>query len=384
MTPSMAQLLEAHSANGASDRLELAHDYQLLAILPAMLFTSRPEGAWDYVNPQFCAYAGRRQEALVGLGWVELLHIDDRASSLRAWQAGLWGGAPFAIEHRLRGANGVYSWFRTQCAPQRNAVGAIRGWAGIAAPVESEHQVADERALRQSAEQARDARESVIAIVAHELRTPLTVLLGQAKLLQRRLDAHAEIEPGDRRAAATLVGQTVRLGELMGALLDVTQIDHGLLQVSRARLDLAAIVTRVVEASQMAHPAHSLQLHIDSAPIWVAGDALRLEQVLQNLLQNAAKYSPAGSEIRVRLAPSGDQAQISVSDRGIGIAVDDQPALFQRFFRAGPRSGRSVAGLGLGLYICKAIMDLHCGTIAVESAEGEGCTVTLLLPRSRA
>jgi PAS domain S-box-containing protein len=383
ITSSMAQLLEAHSANGAADRLELAHAHQLLAILPAMLFTSRPDGAWDYVNPQFCAYAGRRHEALVGRGWVELLHVDERASSLTEWQAGLRSGAPFVIEHRLRGADGVYGWFRIQCAPQRNGAGATRGWAGIAAPVESEHQVADERALRQSAERARDERESVIAIVAHELRAPLTVLLGQAKLLQRRLDAHADVEPGDRRAAATLVGQTVRLGELMGALLDVTQIDHGLLQVSRARLDLAAIVTRTVEASQMAHPAHGLQLCIDSAPIWVAGDALRLGQVLQNLLQNAAKYSPAGSEILVHLAPAGDQAQISVSDRGIGIAVEDQPALFQRFFRAGPRSGHSVAGLGLGLYICKAIMDLHGGTIAVESAEGEGCTVTLRLPRNR-
>jgi signal transduction histidine kinase len=114
------------------------------------------------------------------------------------------------------------------------------------------------------------------------------------------------------------------------------------------------------------------------------GDALRLEQVLQNLFQNAAKYSPAGSEILVRLALCGDQVQISVSDRGIGIPVDDQPALFQRFFRAGSRSRRSVAGLGLGLYICKAIMDLHGGTIAVESAEGKGCTVALLLPRSQA
>jgi PAS domain S-box-containing protein len=383
MAPPVARLHEAPSTNGAAVPPELAHEYQWLTILPVMLFTSRPDGGWDYVNPRFCAHTGYAREALVGMGWVELLHVNDRASSLRGWQAGLRSGAPFAIEHRLRGADGGYGWFRTQCAPQRNAAGAIRGWAGIAAPVESEHQVADERALRHSAERARDERESMIAIVAHELRAPLTVLLGQAKLLQRRLDAHADVEPGDRRAAATLVGQTVRLGELMGALLDATQIDHGQLHVRLITLDLAAIVTRVVEAGWMAHPAHSLQLCIDSAPIWAAGDALRLEQVLHNLLQNAAKYSPAGSEILVHLGPAGDQAQISVSDRGIGIAVDDQPALFQRFFRAGPRQGRSVAGLGLGLYICKAIMDLHGGTIAVESAEGKGCIVTLLLPRSR-
>ncbi len=94
-TPSMVQLSEAQSANGAAEPLELTHEYQLLAILPAMLFTtSRPDGAWDYVNPQFCAYAGRHQGALVGLGWLELLHVDDRARSLAAWQGGLRSGAP--------------------------------------------------------------------------------------------------------------------------------------------------------------------------------------------------------------------------------------------------------------------------------------------------
>jgi signal transduction histidine kinase len=128
-------------------------------------------------------------------------------------------------------------------------------------------------------------------------------------------------------------------------------------------------------------PSHTLQLIIDVAPLWVAGDALRLEQVLQNLLQNAVSYSPAGSEVVITIASQGGEAQVAVRDYGSGIAASVQPALFQRFFRARSGDRPATSGLGLGLYICKAIMDLHAGSIAVESAVGVGSTFTLLLPQ---
>jgi signal transduction histidine kinase len=111
----------------------------------------------------------------------------------------------------------------------------------------------------------------------------------------------------------------------------------------------------------------------------VVGDALRLEQVLQNLLQNAVKYSPAGSEIVIEVAPDEHQARIAVHDYGSGIAPSARPSLFQRFFRAA--DAYATTGLGLGLYISKAIMDLHGGDIEVESAVGAGSTFIIRLPR---
>lgn len=371
----------APGANGAAQGGEASTDRRLLAIIPALLFTSRPDGTWDYVSPPFCAYTGRPAEVLLGLGWTVALHADDQAPSLARWQAATISGAPWQVEHRLCGADGVYRWFRTQCMPQRDAAGALSGWAGIAVPMESEHQLAVERALRQSAEQARDERDSMLAIIAHELRAPLTVLLGQATLLQRRLDAHESAEPRDRRAAETLVAQTLRLKELMSALLDVTQLDHGQLRVCATTLDLGALVRRVVQDLAPTLRSHRLRLRADPAPLWVAGDGLRLEQVLQNLLQNAVKYSPDGGEIAIRTASLGGQVQIEVCDQGLGIPVDVQPYLFQRFFRTRAEDQRVTGGLGLGLYLCKAIMELHGGSIGVQSVEGEGCTVTLLLPR---
>lgn len=108
------------------------------------------------------------------------------------------------------------------------------------------------------------------------------------------------------------------------------------------------------------------------------GDALRLEQVLQNLIQNALKYSPAGSTVTITDTPEQQQVRISVSNRGIGIPASVMPTVFQRFTRVDQGAAQSVQGLGL--YLSQVIMELHAGRIDVQSVEGEGCTATLLLP----
>jgi signal transduction histidine kinase/DNA-binding response OmpR family regulator len=356
-------------------------EHQLLAAFPAMLFTCRPDGAWGYISPSLCAYTGRPAEALSGLSWVGALHADDRAAGAIQWQHRISHGTSFEVDQRLRGADGTHRWFRTRCAPQRSASGTIERWAGITTLVEPAQQGAAEQAQEQLAQIVRDEQSSVVATAAHELRTPLTVVLGQARLLQRRLAARTDANPGDQRSADTMVEQALRLAQLISALLDAAHIDHGQLLISATTLDLGALVRRVVQALQPTLPSHTLRLSADEAPLWIAGDAIRLEQVLHNLLQNAVKYSPAGSEIVVLVASHEYQAQIAVRDQGIGIAARVQPALFQRFFRANTGNGQAPAGLGIGLYICKAIIDLHGGSIAVESAEGAGSTFTLHLPR---
>jgi signal transduction histidine kinase len=220
----------------------------------------------------------------------------------------------------------------------------------------------------------------VVATAAHELRAPITVLLGQAQLQQRRLATREHVDPGDQRAADQMVAQSIRLSLLINALLDATYLDHGQLQVSLTTLDLGALVQRVIQTIQPTLHTHTLRLISSTGPIAVKGDSLRLEQVLQNLLQNAVTYSPAGSEIVVVVAPHEQGVRISVCDQGCGVAASVQPHLFQRYYRAEPGDGQFTSGLGLGLYICKAIMDLHGGSIMVESMVGAGSTFTLLLP----
>ncbi len=246
---------------------------------------------------------------------------------------------------------------------------------GVATPGAHEATSRDARGV------SRSEADSVLALVAHELRTPLTVLLGQAQLLQRRLAGRADTLSGDQKTADVLVEQTHRLRALIDTLLDVTQFEHGQLRVIPMPLDFGALVRRIVEELQPALHFHTLRLYMEPGQFWVAGDALRLEQVLQNLLQNAVKYSPPDGIITVQMAPYGDQVRVAVSDNGIGIAASVRPLLFQRFTRADPIEGRPVAGLGLGLYLCKALMDLHGGSIQVESVEEMGSTFILLLPK---
>ncbi|MBX0330955.1 PAS domain-containing sensor histidine kinase [Oscillochloris sp. ZM17-4] len=378
---SVTQERASYSQYDAADVLGLVREHQLLASLPAMIFTSGPDGAWDYVNPSFCAYTGYPESSLIGLGWAAALHVDDRVASLSRWQSAIRSGTPLVIEHRLRCANGSHHWFRMQCAPQYGAAGEIIRWVGISTPIEAEHQVEHERELRRAAEQALDSHDGVIAIAAHELRAPLTVLLGQAQMLQRRLAAREAADPRDRRSVDVLVDQSLRLARLLSAMLDVAAVDNGLLRISQTTLDLSVLVQQVVQSLQPSMASHTLRLSADVSPLWVSGDALRIEQVIQNLIQNAEKYSPAGSDIAIWVTSYGSQARISVRDHGIGIAASSRPYLFQRFFRAKGADSHAAPGLGLGLYICKAIIDLHGGSIEVESAVGAGSTFTILLPQ---
>jgi len=242
-------------------------------------------------------------------------------------------------------------------------------------------QVAAERALRQAAELAVAERDSMLAIAAHELRAPLTVLMCQAQLLQRRLDARECADPGDQRAANNMVNQSIRLAQLISALLDVAAIDQGQLRISTTTIDLGALVRRMVQTLQPTLASHTLRLIDDAVPLWVQGDIMRLEQVLGNLLQNAAKYSPAGSEVVIASSLYEGQVRISVCDHGSGIAASARHSLFERFARARHSYDSNTPGLGLGLYICKTIMDLHGGSIEVESAVGAGSTFSLIFPR---
>ena len=222
-------------------------------------------------------------------------------------------------------------------------------------------------------------REDFLAIAAHELKTPLTSLIGYTQLLQRRAASDATTSARDRQALQVLGAQADRLATLVGALLDVSRIETGHFRLECQPLDLAALVRQTVEALQPTLAQHTLQYHGPEAPLVLAGDALRLEQVVQNLLQNAIKYSPAGGPIVVALTQQADQAILTISDPGIGIPAAAQAHLFERFYRAA-NAEQASSGVGIGLYVVKEIVSRHHGTVDVTSVEGQGSTFTVRLP----
>jgi signal transduction histidine kinase len=167
---------------------------------------------------------------------------------------------------------------------------------------------------------------------------------------------------------------------MVAALLDISRIQTGQLSIERAPLDLCQLAQRVVDDLLPTLDKHQVALTLPDEALIVEGDELRLEQVFQNLLQNAVKYSPEGGTVDMRVEQRGDQACVMVADRGIGIPQEALPLLFRRFYRAGNVQAQHISGIGIGLYVVKEIVDLHGGQIDVASQEGVGSTFTICLP----
>jgi signal transduction histidine kinase len=221
-------------------------------------------------------------------------------------------------------------------------------------------------------------RDEFLGIASHELKNPLTALQGSAQLLQRRLGRRADLDERERRMLTLLGAQAKRMRLLIDTMLDVSRIDAGRLTIERAPLDLTTLVRRVVEEVAVPHEPGRLACESPDGRITVAGDDLRLEQVFQNLLQNALRYSPDDTLVRVRVARQGGQASVAITDRGSGIPAVALPHLFERYYRAPNSEGRR-SGMGVGLFVVREIVALHGGEVTVESAEGAGSTFTVWL-----
>jgi len=178
----------------------------------------------------------------------------------------------------------------------------------------------------------------------------------------------------------TIVQQSKRLQQQIDTLLDLSQIGTNRLRLELRPLDICALVQRLVDELQPTLDRHQITRTCESTELLVAGDEGRLEQVLHNLLQNAVKYSPEGGTIAVEVAHQENDVAIRVTDQGIGIPVDAQANLFERFYRARNAAHHGINGLGIGLAVVNDIVTRHGGRVEVASVEGQGSTFTVVLP----
>lgn len=236
------------------------------------------------------------------------------------------------------------------------------------------------RQARAAAEAAVEQRDRFISTAAHELKTPLAVLLGNAQLLLRRAEQDFALDAVNRRNLRIILAQAQRLNRLVATLLDVSRLERGRLVIPRLPVDLCRIASQLAEELTPTLIRHVISLDLPDEPVLVAGDELRLEQVVQNLLHNAVKYSPQGGEIRVVVQRGENEALLSISDQGIGIPEAELPRLFQRYFRASNAEARQMRGMGFGLFVVREIVESHGGTVEVQSVEGSGSTFTVRLP----
>lgn len=237
-----------------------------------------------------------------------------------------------------------------------------------------------EQQARADAEAAVHVRDQFLSIASHELKTPLTSLLGNTQLLRRRASRDSTLSERNKQALEVIEQQAIRLKKLIETLLDISRIQNGQLVLSSKPVDLEALAQRMMGEVQPLLRHHTIEFTGMGAPLMVECDELRIEEVLQNIIQNAVKYSPAGGRIAVQTGVQQGRAYVSISDQGIGIPQQALPHLFQRFYRAENAEAQHISGMGVGLYLVKEIVHLHDGTIEVTSTEGAGSTFTIRLP----
>jgi len=234
---------------------------------------------------------------------------------------------------------------------------------------------------RRKVEDLSRLKDEFLSIASHELRTPVTSIKGYtqlAKTLIRENDLGTSEEYLD-----IALDQIDRMSRLILELLDVSRIETGRLEIRRDPILWPNFVRDVVHRHHTAVSDRRFHVNVPDEKKIVNGDRDRLEQVLGNLLENAVKYSPDGSEIFVNVEDKGENIVTSVSDRGIGIPPDELQQVFERFHRGRQVSSTNYGGLGLGLYITKQIIERHAGSIWVESREGHGTTFYFTLPEAQ-
>ncbi len=222
-------------------------------------------------------------------------------------------------------------------------------------------------------------KDEFLAMLAHELRNPLAPIRNAVTLLRKR----PANDPIVEQMSAMLDRQVTHLAQLVDDLMDVARITSGKIELRLGPTDLDKVVRRTVEAvgPLLTERRHRIAVSVPAQPVWVRGDAVRLEQILTNLLQNAAKYTPPGGNVMVTLLTADTSAELRVADTGIGIRAEMLPRIFDMFQQGDRVQGRLIEGLGIGLTLVRNLVDLHGGTIEATSAGlGRGSEFIIRLP----
>jgi two-component system, chemotaxis family, CheB/CheR fusion protein len=345
---------------------------QLAELVPQFVWTADAKGGFDYFNQRWYDYTGMRLEDGKGDGWVASVHPDDRERVTEGWAKSVATGEPFEIEYRLRGADGAYKWFLRRAVPLKEN-GKVVKWFGTSTNIDRQKQA--QELLREADRQKND----FIAMLAHELRNPLAPILNASYLLGRKAAQDAELH----RVQEIIRRQVQHMRKLLDDLLDVARITRDKIKLEKEPVDLRDVVRTAVETSQPMLDAkhHTLKLDTKREALFVEGDQTRLAQIVVNILNNAAKFTPEGGTINLGLGRFGDQAVITVRDNGVGMTPEMLQRAFELFAQADHSLDRAQGGLGIGLSLVRRIVQLHNGTVeAFSPGLGHGSEFVVRLP----
>ena len=364
---------------------------QLADAMPQIVFAATPDGNVDYFNRKWYEYTGIPEGEVGFESWRHTHEPDQLDRVVKVWQHSLETGAPYEIEYRLRRADGEFRWHLGRALPVRDARGAIVRWFGTNTDIhdakilqeQNDRLLQSERAAHAEAEAASRAKDRFLAVLSHELRTPLSPVVMSIAAMEIDPDLPLKFHED-----VAMIRRNIELEvKLIDDLLDLSRVTSGKLRLHPQAVRVHEILRHVLQSSVSDMDAKRLDVvsHLDATDDRVTADPARLQQVFWNILRNAAKFTPERGRITVRTtnaaSPSGAaQLVVEITDTGAGIAPEQLSRIFDAFEQGDVRTTRQFGGLGLGLAIAKAVVEIHGGTIhAASEGEGRGATFTVRL-----
>lgn len=344
----------------------------ILAASPCRIFVTDGVGRYVYVSSLAAQMVGLDRAKMLGRTWQELGLPREAMEPLDAARERAFTAAQAATgEIRFRSSEGLGD-YQYVIKPVR-----LPG-SGIAAVNTCLQDITARKQAEAERERLQGQREDILRAVSHDLRNPLTAIQTQAQLLQRMLE-RAGLGEQERRAAESIIVGARRMNTMIQDLVDATRSESGQLALSREPIDLRSFALEQRERLAHTMDMERVEVRVPEGLPPVSADPSRLERILTNLLSNALKYSSPDTNVTVDAVQRDGEIVTSVTDRGAGIAAEDLPHLFQRYYRAATTRGTR-DGLGLGLYITRMLVEAHGGHIWVESELGKGSTFYFSLP----
>lgn len=341
------------------------------------------DGIWDwniatglvYYSPRFVELVGLDQESapFPKLEIDRRIHPEDLPRVLAAEQLLLREEVPYDVEYRMQAADGRYVWFRGRAEAERDSAGRPTHISGSIQNVEMYRTLVAEKELQVT------QRDRFLATLSHELRNPLGAVVNGCYVLSKTGGLPGDVIP----VVDAISRQSQHMAALLEDLLDVARITEGKIEIRKQVFDLREVISPAIESVQplLDSRKQTLRLKLEQSAVPVAGNAVRLRQVVCNLLSNASKYSPHGTNIDLQLSRVNQHAEIRVIDEGDGIPPDSLGRVFEPFEQLGRTGIRTDGGLGLGLTLSQRLVQLHGGSIHAQSqGVGRGSEFRVQLP----
>jgi two-component system CheB/CheR fusion protein len=366
-------LRKAHSAAKESEER-----FQSLADSAPVLIWVNSELGCVFANRAYHEFVGGSDAQLFGMEWTKFLHPDDRNAYLTEYSRALKTMQIFESQARFRRHDGQFRWMKSVGVPRFTDDGDFLGYVG------STYDVHDLRQARDALVDADVSKDNFLAMLAHELRNPMAPLATLADLLKTGGSINGE---NAEMVKDVLVHQVGNMSRMVDDLLDVARISKGKIDLKMDRLQVAEVIA-LAEATMREtrdFEDHTLIFHPVDPSLFVLGDKVRLEQIVNNLLNNASKFTPRGGTIEVSATrsatASGPVVNITVSDSGIGLDDKALDKVFQLFHQEKQSAGRKQGGLGIGLTLAKILAEMHGGQIHAKSfGKNHGSEFTVTLP----